>query len=295
MTPNDPRPMDAPGVSLAVPKGRQAVNVERLLTECGWGLRGHERDYRPACARPEVTVKRLKGQNIPLLLGAGRHDIGFAGADWVAETNAEVETLLDLGTDPVRLVVAAPKAIAASWRDLGREVVIATEYVELATRWAKANNVNARVIRTYGATEVFPPEDADLIVDNTATGSTLRAHQLEIIDEVMRSSTRLLARPGLKDSPGFELVEDLILMLKATLAARERVMIECNVAKDALDSVIERLPSMRAPTVSSLWGEAGYAVRVAAPTSDIADLVPELRRLGATDIVVYAIESWRHE
>lgn len=283
------RPADE--ISLALPKGRIAEEVERLLDEAGWGVRGGDRDYRPRCEQPRVRVKRMKSQNIPQLLQEGRHDIGFAGYDWAVETGAEVDEVLDLATDPVRIVVAAPRATAEAWPVTDRRLVIATEYVRLAQRWAESQGVEATVIRTYGATEVFPPEDADLIIDNTATGGTLRENGLIELDEVARSSTRLFARPGLREEPErWSRVEDLRLLLRASLDARGRVMLECNVADDLLDAVIDRLPCMRAPTVSQLWGEAGHAVKAAVPRKDVPVLLPDLRRLGATDIIVSRLE-----
>jgi len=293
---NDPRAgSDLAPLSVALPKGRQAGQVERLLDEVGWTIRGSERDYRPACRAPNTTIKRLKSQNIPELLSAGRHDIGFSGADWVAETGAEVEELLDLEADPVRIIAAAPASMAAQFENGAppdREIIIATEYVRLAERWAERRGIRARIIRTYGATEVFPPEDADLIVDNSATGSTLRSHNLTIVDEIMRSSTRLFVRPGLmEDAAVAHRLNDLVLMLRASLDARQRVMMEMNVMEENLQAIIDFLPAMRAPTVSSLWGDAGFSVKAAAPAERAAELLPELRRLGATDIVVYNLEK----
>jgi len=286
---DQPRPADE--ISLALPKGRIAEEVERLLADAGWRVTGSERDYRPRCARERVVIKRMKSQNIPQLLQEGRHDIGFAGWDWALETGAEVDEVMDLGTNPVRIVAAAPKATADAWPVTDRRLVIATEYVRLAEQWAAAQGVEATIIRTYGATEVFPPEDADLIIDNSATGATLRENGLAEIDVLLRSSTRLFARPGLRDEPErWARVQDLCLLLRASLDARGRVMLECNVSDDRLDAIIERLPCMRAPTVSQLWGEAGHAVKAAVPRDEIPVLLPDLRRLGATDIIVSTLE-----
>jgi ATP phosphoribosyltransferase len=286
---DQPRPADA--LSLALPKGRIADEVERLLADAGWRVSGGERDYRPRCAQDSVAVKRMKSQNIPQLLQEGRHDIGFAGWDWAVETGAEIDEVMDLGTNPVRIVAAAPRATADAWPVTGRRLVIATEYVGLAERWAAEQGVEATIIRTYGATEVFPPEDADLIIDNSATGATLRENGLAEIDVLLRSSTRLFARPGLRDEPErWTRVQDLCLLLRASLDARGRVMLECNVSDDRLDAIIERLPCMRAPTVSQLWGEAGHAVKAAVPRDEVPALLPDLRRLGATDIIVSTLE-----
>jgi ATP phosphoribosyltransferase len=290
-SPVTPSRRAADELSLALPKGRIAPEVERLLAEAGWAVTGSERDYRPRCAQERVVVKRMKSQNIPQLLQEGRHDIGFAGWDWALETGAEVDEVMDLATNPVRIVAAAPKATADAWPVTDRRLVIATEYVGLAERWAAEQGVEATIIRTFGATEVFPPEDADLIIDNSATGGTLRENGLVEIDVLLRSSTRLFARPGLRAEPErWARVQDLCLLLRASLEARGRVMLECNVSDELLNVVIERLPCMRAPTVSQLWGEAGHAVKAAVPRDQVPALLPDLRRLGATDIIVSSLE-----
>lgn len=290
-SPVTPSRRAADELSLALPKGRIAPEVERLLAEAGWAVTGSDRDYRPRCAQERVIVKRMKSQNIPQLLQEGRHDIGFAGWDWALETGAEVDEVMDLATNPVRIVAAAPKATADAWPVTDRRLVIATEYVGLAERWAAEQGVEATIIRTFGATEVFPPEDADLIIDNSATGGTLRENGLVEIDVLLRSSTRLFARPGLRAEPErWARVQDLCLLLRASLDARGRVMLECNVSDELLSAVIERLPCMRAPTVSQLWGEAGHAVKAAVPRDQVPALLPDLRRLGATDIIVSSLE-----
>jgi ATP phosphoribosyltransferase len=290
-SPVTPSRRAADELSLALPKGRIAPEVERLLAEAGWAITGSERDYRPRCAQERVVVKRMKSQNIPQLLQEGRHDIGFAGWDWALETDAEVDEVMDLATNPVRIVAAAPRATADAWPVTDRRLVIATEYVGLAERWAAEQGVEATIIRTFGATEVFPPEDADLIIDNSATGGTLRENGLVEIDVLLRSSTRLFARPGLRAEPErWARVQDLCLLLRASLDARGRVMLECNVSDELLNVVIERLPCMRAPTVSQLWGEAGHAVKAAVPRDQVPALLPDLRRLGATDIIVSSLE-----
>ena len=161
--------------------------------------------------------------------------------------------------------------------------MVASEYVELAERWIERSGLDATILRTYGATEVFPPEDADLIVDNTSTGSTLRANGLVIIDEVLRSSTRLFASQAAAADPAKRARLDELVML---LDARSRVMLELNVGAADLDAVLDVLPCMRQPTISTLRGEAGFAVRAAVPRREIASLVPRLKELGGADICI---------
>src|SRR5437588_354174 len=180
---------------LALPKGRMEQAVLTLLGDAGIRIRPSARGYRPEVSLPDTEAKTLKPQNIVEMLSLGSRDLGFAGADWVAELEANVVELLDTGLDPVQVVAAAPEELLENGRLPTRPIVVASEYERLARRWIAARGLSAEFVRSYGATEVFPPEDADVIVDNTATGATLEANGLAVVDEVMRSSTRLYANP----------------------------------------------------------------------------------------------------
>ena len=271
---------------LALPKGHMEAGVVRLLAGAGIEVRTGARNYRPSLSLPGYSVKLMRPQNIVEMLHVGSRDVGFAGADWVAELDADVVELLDTGLDPVRIVAAAPPAVAADLES-GALRLVASEYERLTRRWIEKRGLGATFIRSYGATEVFPPEDADCIVDNTATGDTLKANGLEIIDELMRSSTRLYASREAWDDPVRRAaLERLVMLLHAVLEARRRVMVEVNVGVQELDAVIEVLPCMREPTISPLRGDAGYAVKAAVPRKDLASVIPEIRACGGTDIVV---------
>lgn len=277
---------------LALPKGRIMKGVVDLLADAGIHLTQGSRNYRPRISLDDVEVKLLKPQNIVEMLHVGSRDIGFAGADWVQELGADVHELLDTGLDPVRLVAAAPRALLAAHGGKLPEhpLTVASEYEQLTRQWIDKSRMVAHVVRSYGATEVFPPEDADIIVDNTATGSTLEANDLEIVDELMRSSTRLYAHPRAMDDPARRaLIERLVMLLNSVLEARARAMIEVNVAPDLLDAVVKILPCMREPTISTLHGQAGYALKAAVPRAALPTLIPQLKQAGATDIVVSAL------
>lgn len=300
MTPE--KPQRAPDtVQLALPKGRIQEGVFSLLLEAGIRVTGGARGYRPSVSLAGFEAKLLKTQNVVEMLALGSRDVGFAGADWVAEKGADLIELLDTGLDPVRLVAAAPpdtslellRSPRGPSRAGGRsEWVVASEYERLAQTWMGKQDVLGRPLRTYGATEVFPPEDADVIVDNTATGATLRANGLEIIDELMVSSTRLYANPRAYEDPiKRPAIEALALCLTAVVAARARAMVELNVARADLPAIVEALPCMREPTVSDLAGNSGYAVRAAVVRADLPELVPALKARGATDIVVSSCEQ----
>jgi len=279
-------------IHLAIPKGRIEAGVASLLSDAGIELRSGPRGYRPVTSVSGFEVKLLKPQNIVEMLAAGSRDIGFAGADWVAEKSARVVELLDTGLDPVRVVAAAPESILDGGELPRRPLVVASELERLATRWIEDRGLDATLVLSYGATEVFPPEDADVIVDISATGETLAANGLVVVDELMRSSTRLYASRNAIDSPGKKAaIDGLVLSLRSVLEARERAMVELNVSPDDIEQVVEVLPSMREPTIATLHGSAGLAVKAAVPRSELPALIPLLKTRGATDIVVSRLEQ----
>ncbi len=293
-TPPPPiNPADETGtVRLGLPKGRMQKAVNELLSEAGIHVREDPRGYRPDLSLPGFEVKLLKPQNIVRMLHHGSRDLGFAGADWVVESGANLVELLDTGLDPVRLVAAAPPDRLHDGRlmapdDQGDNLIIASEYESVTRQWIERCELPAEFVRSYGATEVFPPEDADCIVDNTATGATLRENGLVIFDELMRSSTRLYANPQvLEDGPRREAIDRFVVLVRSVLEARQRVMLEVNVGADQLESLINALPSMREPTVSPLHGESGYAVKSAVPRARLPQVIPALKACGGTDIIV---------
>jgi len=268
---------------LGLPKGRMEAGVLSLLSDAGIHVRpgGGARGYRPDVSLPETEAKLLKPQNVVEMLAAGSRDAGFAGADWVAELQADVIELLDTELDQVQIVAAAPGELP------DRRVVVASEYERLARAWIADRRLAADFVRSYGATEVFPPEDADVIVDNTATGATLEANGLRVIDVLLQSSTRLYANPrALDDAARRRRIEDLVLLLRSVLDARRRVMLEVNASAECLDAVVAALPAMRRATVSPLFGNNGYAVKAAVPRDALPRVIPAVKAAGGTDVVV---------
>jgi len=283
---------------VALPKGRMQAGVSQLLEDAGIRIQIDARGYRPTLSLAGVDTKILKPQNIVEMLHVGSRDVGFAGADWVAELGADLVELLDTGLDPVAIVAAAPTSLlvpAGKEGETGgaggvlpsRRLVIASEYERLTRAWIAERGLDAHVVRSYGATEVFPPEDADVIVDNSATGSTLRANGLEVVDELMRSSTRLFANPRSLDDPAKrDRLDHLTMLLRSVLDARHRVMVEVNVSAADLEHLCAALPCMRHPTIARLHDEDGYAVKAAVPRHDLPELIRELKARGGSDIVV---------
>jgi ATP phosphoribosyltransferase len=261
--------------------------VLRLFADAGVPVALEPRGYRATVPIPGFQAKLLKPQNIVEMLQSGSRDAGFAGADWVAELGADLVEMLDTGLDPVRVVAAAPASLVEDGQLPQRSLVVASEYAGLTRDWIARRGIDARFVRSYGATEVFPPEDADCIVDNVATGSTLRANNLQVVDELMTSSTRLYANPRVLDDPGRrDALEDLTLLLRSVVEARARVMLEVNVPAERLEALVAILPCMREPTVAPLHGASGFAVKAAVPRKALPGLVLQIKSAGGSDIVV---------
>jgi len=281
---------DSSKLRLALPKGRMEKGVFSLLGDAGINVSSAGRTYRPVVSLPRTETKILKPQNIIEMLALGSRDLGFAGADWVNEFQFDLVELLDTELDPVRLVAACPLQFLENGKLPNRPLVIASEYERLTRSWIEKKQLNASFIKSFGATEVFPPEDADCIVDNTATGSTLQANNLEIIDELMLSSTRLYANPSALENPEKrEIIESIVINLKSVLNARKSVLLEVNVSAENLEAIVKLLPCMKRPTIAPLHGGGGFAVKAAVPKKAVVELIPALKAQGGTDILIMPI------
>jgi ATP phosphoribosyltransferase len=280
-------------LKLVLPKGRIQERVLGLLSRIGLQFNIDNRSYRPVCNDAGIQVKLLKPQNIPTLISLGRHDCGFSGWDWVCEQSAQVTELLDLGFDPVQIVAATPEGLDLdAIRKDGKQLVVASEYPNLARQYLDEQQLNAVLIKTYGATEALPPEDADMIVDNTSTGSTLKRNRLAIRGVLMRSTTRFMANPSTLQNPvKAQRLAEMVMLMQSVLAADSKVLLEMNVSEGDLERLVAVLPAMRSPTVSPLYKQAGFAVKVAVPKGDVSRLIPVLRGCGATDILEYKLEK----
>jgi ATP phosphoribosyltransferase len=279
---------------ILIPKGRIFGNIEALFADAGFPIGLADRTYRPNIAADWLDAKIMKPQNVGELLELGSHDAGFTGIDWIRESGADVEEIMDLGFDKVKIVAAVP-AQTGETELRQKKLVAATEYVNLADAWLKSRGYSYRVLRTFGATEVFPPDDADMIIDNSSSGQTLKDNGLRIIDCLLESSTRFVAsRSALADSEKRGRIEELAMLFRAVLEGRNRVMLEMNFPKENFEQIArgrEKLPAMRSPTVAPLYGESGYAVKIAVKKSEVPELIPRLKKLGASDIVEYDLRK----
>ena len=278
-------------------KGRIYESVYELLSDVGISLKLAERTYFPSTNQDDLAFQVVKPQIASALLASNKADVGFSGKDWVYENGVQdqVEEIMDLGFDPVRIVAAIPNTVDFDSL-IKKPVTIATEYQTLSKKWVEEKKIDGKIFRTWGTSEGFVQDNEDslaqILIDNTSTGSSLRANNLKIVDTLMTSSTRMYAsKEALKNPEKKQKIMELKMLFESVLNARGRVMLEMNVSKDKFDNLIKALPSMKSPTVSPLFGDDGYAVKIAVKKSEVPTLLPKLQSLGATDILEYALRK----
>lgn len=281
-------------LKLVLPKGSLERATLALFEAADLGVRRSSQvEYKASIADPRIDeVRILRPQEIPRYVADGLFDVGIAGRDWVEETESDVVVLGELeyskaSANPFRIVVAVPDD--SPWdkvEDLPDGVKVSTEYPGLTRRFFADHGVRADVRLSYGATEAKVPDIVDCVVDGTETGRALRAANLRIIDEVLASFTALIANPASHADPAKrQAMLQLKVLLDGVLEARGKVLVKLNVSGDRLADVIRLVPSMKAPTVSELFGQGGYAVETVVAKSVVNTLIPALKDAGATDII----------
>lgn len=284
-------------LKILLAKGRIYESVYELLNDVGISIHLPDRTYFPVTNQDDLAFQVVKPQITSALLAKNCADVGFSGKDWVYENGVEndVEEIMDLGFDPVRIVAAIPETKDYE-KLLKGKVTIATEYQNLAKKYIDSKKIEGTIFRTWGTSEGFVQDNDDalaqILIDNTSTGSSLRANRLKIVDTLMESSTRMYAsKEAMKNPSKKQKILELKMLFEAVLAARSRVMLEMNVAKADFDGLIKGIPSMKSPTVSPLFGDDGYAVKIAVKKSEVPTLLPKLQSLGATDILEYELRK----
>jgi len=250
-------------------------------------------EYNASIDDPRIDeVRILRPQEIASYVADGLFDLGITGRDWVEETAADVVTLGEMryskaSSRPIRLVVAVPQdSPIERVEDLPEGVKVSTEYPELTRRYFQKRGIDADIRLSYGATEAKVPDIVDCIVEITETGRALRAAGLKIVEEILQSYTELVANPvAYADAGKRRAMEQIKVLLDGVLEARGKVLVKLNVGRADLDEVIRLVPSMKAPTVSELFGEGGYAVETVVLKSEINTLIPALKEAGASDII----------
>ncbi len=284
-------------LKILLAKGRIYESVYELLSDVGISIYLPDRTYFPITNQADLAFQVVKPQIVSNLLAGNKADVGFSGKDWVYENGVQdsVEEIMDLGFDGVRIVAAVPDTVDYE-KLIKSPVTIATEYQTLSRKWVEDKKIQGTIFRTWGTSEGFVQDTSDsiaqILIDNTSTGSSLHANHLKIVDTLMESSTRMYAsKEALKDPEKKQKIMELKMLFQTVLNARNRVMLEMNVSKDKFDALVKGLPSMKSPTVSTLFGGDGYAIKIAVKKSEVPTLLPKLQSLGACDIVEYELRK----
>ena len=284
-------------LKLGLPKGSLQDATLQLLGRAGWRVTVSSRSYFPSIDDSEITCMLVRAQEMARYVETGALDAGITGRDWVLETGAEVKEVAELpyakqSLTPVRWVLAVPEnALAQTARDLEGKV-IATEVVNLTKKYLARHGVQARVEFSWGATEVKVPQLADAIVEITETGSSLRANRLRIIDTVLESRTVFIASPAAaKDPWKCEKISNIVLLLQGAIAAYTKVGIMLNVRREHLDGVLQALPALKNPTISTLSDADWVAINTIVDEDVVRHLIPKLKAAQAQGIVEYPLNK----
>jgi len=284
-------------LKLGIPKGSLEAATIDLFRRAGYNISTSSRSYFPTVDDPEMECMLIRAQEMARYVENGVIDAGLTGRDWVEENEASVITVADLvyskqSFRKVRWVLAVPEQSGfESVRDLEGKT-IATELVKTTVRYLARHNVNAKVEFSWGATEVKPPVLADAIVEVTETGSSLRANNLKIIDQVLESNTQLIVNTASWQDPWKRnKLESIQLLLEGAINALGSVGLMMNVHKDNLDTVLNQLGALKDPTISHLRNPDWLAINTILEESTVRDIIPKLKQAGAEGIVEYPLNK----
>lgn len=285
-------------LKIGIPKGSLESATINLFVQAGWEISAHSRNYFPSINDPELSCALVRSQEMGLYVANGTLDLGLTGLDWILETGADVEKVCDLvysksSDQPARWVLVVPQdSPIHSLEDLNGKK-ISTELVNFTRRYLEERGIDAQVDFSWGATEAKVVEGlADAVVEITETGSTIRAHGLRIVCDLLQTHTQLIAnKESLKDPWKKRKIDQIKLLLQASLRARQKVALSMNVSTERLDEVVALLPSLHAPTVNQLYTNGWVAVETVVDSNAVRDLLPKLRAAGAEGILEYELRK----
>ena len=282
---------------LGIPKGSLEKATIDLFRRAGWSIKINGRSYFPDIDDPEISCSMCRAQEMSRYVENGTLDCGLTGKDWIMENDSSVVVVADLmyskaSQNPVRWVLAVPAdSPIKSLHDLAGKK-IATELVNYTRRYFETRQIPVKVEFSWGATEAKVAAGlVDAVVEVTETGSTIRAHGLKIIHEFFQSNTQLIANPDVweHDPVKREKIENLVVLLMGALRAEKMVGLKMNCPEENLKEIVELLPSLLAPTISTLYETDWYSVEVVVNQSEVRVLVPQLVAAGAQGIVEYPL------
>jgi ATP phosphoribosyltransferase len=285
-------------LKFGIPKGSLEKSTMSLFEKSGWKINVNSRSYFPDINDPTLDLTLCRAQEMSRYVESGTLDAGLTGKDWIEENQSDVVVVDELvyskaSQNPARWVLAVPADSGIErLEDLGGKK-ISTELVNFTRRYFQERNIDVRVEFSWGATEGKVVSGlADAIVEVTETGSTIRAHGLKIIHELMTSCTQLIAnRESYRDERKREKIAQIALLLKGALRAENLVGLKMNVPEARIRDVIRLLPSLNAPTVASLYETPWFSVETVVDTSLVRDLIPQLMKAGAEGIIEYPLNK----
>jgi ATP phosphoribosyltransferase len=285
-------------IRLAIPKGSLQTSTIDLFKDAGWIISTSSRSYFPSIDDDDIECALVRAQEISRYVESGLFDLALTGKDWILENSSDVVEVADLvyskaTYQPAKWVLAVDeKSDIRKLQDLeGKKV--ATELVNFTKQYFKERNIHVEVEFSWGATEAKVVEGlADAIVEVTETGSTIRAHNLRIVDVLLVTNTKLIANKGSwNDHQKRSKIEQIALMLKSALQATGMVGLKMNAPKDKLDAIIDMLPALTSPTVSPLHDSNWYSLEIIVNESQSRNLMPELLKAGARGIIEYPLKK----
>jgi ATP phosphoribosyltransferase len=286
-------------LKLGIPKGSLQKATFDLFERAGFNISGFERSYFPRIDDPQIQLIMLRAQEMSRYVEDGVLDAGFTGYDWIQENNSDVHEVCELQyskatSNPTRWVLAVPNESTVQKAEDLEGGIIATELVGATQRFFEQKNVNVKVEFSWGATEV-KARLVDAIVELTETGSSIKANNLKIIDTLMTSTTRFIANNNAwADDFKKQKIESIAILLNAAINAKTLVGLKMNIQKDNLDAILKLLPAEKSPTVSPLADEQYVAIEIIISEKDGRELIPALKRAGASGIFTYSLNNVIH-
>ena len=285
-------------IRLAIPKGSLQQSTIDLFKDAGWRIVPSSRSYFPTIDDKDIECALVRAQEISRYVENGLFDMALTGLDWILENESDVVEVADLvyskaTARPAKWVLAvAENSDIKTLEDLNGKK-IATELVNYTRRYFEERRVNVEVEFSWGATEAKVVDGlVDAIVEVTETGSTIRAHNLKIIHELLVTNTKLIANKQSWDNPAKRAkIEQVSMMLKSALTAADMTGLKMNAPKASLQEIIKMLPSITSPTVSPLFDSEWFSVETIIQETQARDLIPKLLRSGATGIIEYPLKK----
>lgn len=291
--------MSTETLKLGIPTGSLQKATIELFRKAGFNILDSERSYSPRIDDEQIEPICLRAQEIGRYIADGALDAGITGYDWIMECDCDVVQVAELAyskatSKPAKWVLAVPNESKVTKPQQLKGGIIATELVNVTKKYFADKKIDVKVEFSWGATEV-KARLVDAIVELTETGSSLKANNLRIIDEVITSTTRFIAnKDAWEDNFKREKIENISILLNAAIDANNRVGLKMNIRKGDLDSILKILPAEKSPTISSLADSDYVAIEVIIEKKIERGLVPALKRAGASGIITYPLNKVIH-